>query len=49
MSGAVALRVKGDGEPVSGPRSDRVGQLGERGSDPLRGRDIDGKFVVTAS
>jgi hypothetical protein len=36
-------------EPAPGPRSDRLGEFGERGGDPRCLRGVDGEFVVAAS
>jgi hypothetical protein len=36
-------------EPAAGPRSDRLGELGERCGDPLGGWGVDGEFVVAAA
>jgi hypothetical protein len=35
--------------PYRGPRSDRLGEFGERGGDPGSGRGVDGEFVVSAA
>jgi hypothetical protein len=35
--------------PLAGPRSDRLGELGERRSDPCSPRSVDGEFIVAAS
>jgi hypothetical protein len=42
-------RIGGRVEPMSGPRSDRLGEFGERSGDPRSGRGVDGEFVVAAS
>ena len=53
--GAAAARaplrcgIGGRVEPVSGPRSDRLGEFGKRRGDPRGGRGVDGEFVVSAA
>jgi hypothetical protein len=40
--------IDGRVELVLGPRSDRLGEFGERGGDPQHGRGVDGEFVMAA-